>query len=187
MSSLKSLKQNQTLLKQVVKYGSFCKTLTRLEQKFLDNDYLRFSFFQNWLEEAGTVYPLKFSQKITMLLKFWCWGKSYSIWKANSITRTIAQLEAIETFRKYLNREIETQLLKTHKGFFDSVEKLPLTPNQREACVCEEDNTLIVAGPGTGKTSTIVAKIGFLLQQNRCTPNEILALAFACKICHCGG
>jgi DNA helicase-4 len=178
---IKPQKNSQILLQQIVKYGHFCDTLILLQQKILDNDFLRYSFFKDWLDKTNTVSPLSFSHKIGMLLQFWSWSKNFPLWKANRITRSINQLKSTETFRKYINQETENNLLKAHGVFFDSVEKSPLTPKQREACICEEDNTLVVAGPGTGKTSTIVAKIGFLLQQNRCTPNEILALAFTKK------
>ena len=48
--------------------------------------------------------------------------------------------------------------------FFDTLEKHPLTPAQRRACVVDEDNVLVLAGAGTGKTSTMMAKAAYLVR-----------------------
>ncbi len=64
------------------------------------------------------------------------------------------------------------------KPFFDAVEKSPLTDEQIAACVCMDDNLLVVAAAGSGKTSTMVAKTGYVLQQGLARSDQILLLAF---------
>jgi DNA helicase IV len=71
--------------------------------------------------------------------------------------------------------------LSSYKEYFDKIEKLPLTKRQREACVIDEDNNLVLAGAGTGKTSTIVGRAGYLVKSGQAKPNEILMLAFGNK------
>jgi len=44
--------------------------------------------------------------------------------------------------------------------------------------VTDQDTTLVVAGAGTGKTSTIVGKVDYLLRHDLAQPNEILVVAF---------
>ncbi|MCE2438579.1 MAG: UvrD-helicase domain-containing protein [Candidatus Latescibacteria bacterium] len=63
--------------------------------------------------------------------------------------------------------------------FFDRVEARPLTDEQRRAVVVDEDRNLIVAAAGSGKTSVIVAKAGWLIQKGYRRPSELLLLAFA--------
>ena len=67
------------------------------------------------------------------------------------------------------------------QAYFDEVETFPLTELQREACIADEDNNLVLAGAGTGKTSTMVGRSGFLIQSNQAKPEQILMLAFANK------
>jgi DNA helicase IV len=67
---------------------------------------------------------------------------------------------------------------KKLQGFFSTVEKNPLTEEQIEACICMEDNVLIVAAAGSGKTSTMVAKTGYILHEGLASPEQILLLAF---------
>jgi len=71
--------------------------------------------------------------------------------------------------------------LAAHAAFFDSVESKPLTDSQRRACVVNEDNNLVLAGAGTGKTSTMIGRAGYLLASQRAVPDELLMLAFARK------
>ena len=64
------------------------------------------------------------------------------------------------------------------KDFFDTIESNPLTPEQRQAVVTDEDATLVLAGAGSGKTSVIVAKAAYLIQRGIRKPDEILLMAF---------
>ncbi|SHJ58246.1 DNA helicase-4 [Palleronia salina] len=78
---------------------------------------------------------------------------------------------AIETF-------VEAQL-RRWREFFDTVESMPLTPEQRLSVVVDEDATLVLAGAGSGKTSVITAKAAYLVKAEIRKPNELLLLAFA--------
>ena len=83
----------------------------------------------------------------------------------------------VENFREqYANR-----LKARFSAYFDRVESNPLIESQRDACVIDEDNNLVLAGAGTGKTSTMVARAGFLIKSGQATPDQILMLAFANK------
>jgi len=79
------------------------------------------------------------------------------------------------------NEAYETDLLRRLEGFFDTVERYPLTERQRLAIVREENNALVVAGAGTGKTSTVVGKVGFLLRHHQVDSERMLLLAYARK------
>ncbi|MCW2293169.1 DNA helicase-4 [Pseudomonas sp. BIGb0408] len=68
--------------------------------------------------------------------------------------------------------------LSRHTHLFDTVESKPLTARQREACVVDEDNNLILAGAGSGKTSTVMGRVAFLVQSGQAKPEEILLLAY---------
>jgi DNA helicase-4 len=76
------------------------------------------------------------------------------------------------------NKKFVTDELARWKEFFDGVEKSPLTAEQRVASVVFEDRNLLVAAAGSGKTSTIVGKIGYALLAKQYAPSDILVLAF---------
>ena len=98
------------------------------------------------------------------------------------------QKELIETVRAFqaqpnearddaIQRFIERELIEM-SGFFDTIEKNPLTPEQRLAVVTDEDATLVLAGAGSGKTSVIVAKATYLVERGIRKVDEILLLAY---------
>jgi len=82
-----------------------------------------------------------------------------------------ARADAVSTF--------VTAELERWKEFFDTVETMPLTPEQRLSVVVDEDATLVLAGAGSGKTSVITAKAAYLVKAGIRQPEEILLLAFA--------
>ena len=76
------------------------------------------------------------------------------------------------------NKEFVAKELNRYKDFFDTVESCPLTKEQREAIIIDEANTLIVAGAGSGKTSTIIGKAKYLVKKGLASPEEVLLIAF---------
>ena len=50
-----------------------------------------------------------------------------------------------------------------YRKYFSSIEKYPLTLRQRQAIIVDEQRNLVIAGAGTGKTSTVVGKVGYLV------------------------
>ena len=56
-----------------------------------------------------------------------------------------------------------------------------LNPEQKKAVESESRRMMIQAGPGTGKTRTLTAKIAFLISRKQVPPDRILALTFTNK------
>ncbi|ABZ76562.1 UvrD/REP helicase [Shewanella halifaxensis HAW-EB4] len=83
-----------------------------------------------------------------------------------------------DIFTERYNQWWQDKQLDAYKNLFDSLEANPLTQFQREACVVDENNTLVIAGAGTGKTSTMAAKAAYLVNQGLAQPQDILMLAY---------
>ena len=99
----------------------------------------------------------------------------------DAIARIRSFLAAPSNFRNGANRKFIGAEIALKKSYFDSVESDPLTPEQREAVVTDENATLVLAAAGSGKTSVIVSKAGYLVETKRRAPKEILMLSFARK------
>ena len=65
-----------------------------------------------------------------------------------------------------------------YQNYFNTVEKKPLTDRQRQSIILNQKRNLIIAGAGTGKTSTIIGKIGYLVKNKNCFENDILVIAY---------
>ena len=87
-------------------------------------------------------------------------------------------LEQGEAAIRQRNREWTTKVIKEYHDFFSTVETTPLNLSQCEAVVNGEDALLVLAGAGSGKTSVLVARAGWLLKRKLSLPDQILLLAF---------
>lgn len=68
--------------------------------------------------------------------------------------------------------------LKRYAPLFDTIERAPLTHEQRVAAVTLAARNVVIAAAGSGKTSTMVGKVAYALCSGRYKPDEILVLAF---------
>ena len=98
------------------------------------------------------------------------------IWMLKTIRDFVKDPEA---FRARANEAFVENELRQSREFLDRVEARPLTDEQRRAVVVDEDRNLVVAAAGSGKTSVIVAKAGWLARRGYRHPQELLLLAFA--------
>lgn len=98
----------------------------------------------------------------------------------NSIVKSNTLRELLAEFATHNVQHLNAQKAKL-KSFFDTVEASPLTDEQTDACICMDDAVQIVAAAGSGKTSTMVAKTGYVLKEELAKPEEILLLAFNTK------
>ena len=88
-------------------------------------------------------------------------------------------LDAPEDARSKANVAFVANELVRSRALFDRIEARPLTKEQRKAVVVDERCNLVVAAAGSGKTSVIVAKAGWLVRRGYRKPSELLLLAFA--------
>lgn len=87
--------------------------------------------------------------------------------------------------KKHNDSYIERHLV-SEKTFFDNVlktvdEKVVLDDEQRRVCLDDEDYSLIIAGAGAGKTTTLAAKVKYLIDIKKIDPKDILIIAFTNK------
>jgi len=85
----------------------------------------------------------------------------------------------IEQARVEANLRVVKQAKEDLRGFFSTVEKMPLSEEQQDATLIDEDLNLVIAAAGSGKTSTIVSKVAHWVASGRYQPEEVMALAFA--------
>ena len=142
----------------------------RLEQFTDPSRYITHSMFTNLEDEARDVVDRFPSQ----------WPDSLS----GNIE--IRMLEAAQDFlinprdrRANANAMFVVDELNRSKVLFDKIESRPLTDEQRRAVIVDEDRNLVVAAAGSGKTSVIVAKAGWVILKQYRQPSELLLLAFA--------
>jgi len=100
----------------------------------------------------------------------------------NVIKKFIKNYKKIPNLRKEFNISFVESELKTYSDFFNNIEDgenfVELDEQQRKAVVTDEDNNLIIAGAGSGKTTTIVGKVNYILDKYKVNPKEVLLISY---------
>lgn len=79
------------------------------------------------------------------------------------------------------NKAFVQNELENTRELLNHVEGQSLDEQQRKAVIINEDNQLVIAGAGSGKTTTIIGKVKYLTQKLHIEPNRILLLSFTRK------
>ncbi|MDO5858598.1 AAA family ATPase [Myroides odoratimimus] len=80
----------------------------------------------------------------------------------------------------YNNYFLLEELDKTEK-IFNNIGGIALDNQQREAILTDEDNSLVIAGAGCGKSTTVIGKITYLTTILNVNPKDILIISFTDK------
>ena len=157
----------RTLASQI---GILQSVYDRLAQLADPSAYLRLSIFNELRHDAENAAELFTAN----------WPNTLSNTPEIQRLRTILDfLQDPEHFRAKTNATFIANELHRSQELFDRIEKRPLTEEQRKAVVVDDDRNLVIAAAGSGKTSVIAAKAGWLLQRGYRCPSELLLLAFA--------
>lgn len=82
------------------------------------------------------------------------------------------------TQKLMLQPMLPAEQIERARNIIGKIEKHELSDEQISAIAGAGHNTLVLAGAGTGKTTTIVGYIAWLLNTGTATPEEILVLSF---------
>jgi DNA helicase-4 len=94
------------------------------------------------------------------------------------ITYFVNKYDGVSRLREKYNNEFVKKEAAAFSYLFNSLENYPLSEDQIEAIVRDEDNNLVIAGAGTGKTTTISGKIAYILEKGLAKPDELLIISF---------
>jgi len=86
----------------------------------------------------------------------------------------LKEYHRIEDLSDALQKEI-----KDNVSFFDNFDNKSLDEQQRIACVLNDCDLEIIAGAGTGKTHTLLAKAAYLIEEKNISAEDILFLSFS--------
>jgi Superfamily I DNA and RNA helicases len=152
------------------------KYLARSDYKRLVEDYAELnSFFQN--------------QKAAKTLSYYCSANSVPGAEVEAFLRNYADIDNLESGSESIRRHNQTFLerhLESEKDYLDNILKsvdpvISLDAEQRQVVLSDEDYTLVIAGAGAGKTTTVAAKVRYLVERQHIEPEKILVISFTNK------
>ena len=111
--------------------------------------------------------------------------QKYSINK-DQLLLIIKKLEKADELVEAHNAEFLTASKAKEKDYLDSIlrdidHNIALDENQRDVVLTDEDYCLVIAGAGAGKTTTVAAKVKYLVDKKHIDPKQILVISFTNK------
>jgi len=128
------------------------------EKFILDNEVLIHDL--DFIEKEGAYSELKDERKIQELHKI---------------------LKDLEETRQKHNAAFIEKELRENQEFFETALSYPLDKQQRQSIVNLEDNLLVISSAGSGKTSTMMGKLLYLVEKRGIKPNRILTITYTHK------
>ena len=111
--------------------------------------------------------------------------------KNNNISKDLVEetLEKYSNFENVVdkhNDEYVAKALKSEEKYLDSIlvqvdPAIKLDMDQRKVVLTDEDYSLVIAGAGAGKTTTVAAKVKYLVEKKGVDPRQILVVSFTNK------
>lgn len=145
-----------------------------LEKSLLDEDhYLAHSEMEQFLKE---------NTDILSQLEFVSDNKAFSRFSdERGVSEFYRHLKELSQERTTHNEGFVHKELEEHQEFFDTVLSYPLDEQQRDSIVKLEDNCLVISSAGSGKTSTMIGKLLYLVRKREVKPSRILTITYTHK------
>ncbi len=99
---------------------------------------------------------------------------------------TLSKYDAFESIIDSQNERFVQLKLKEEREYLDTL-LIPCNPairldeDQRKVVLTDEDHCLVIAGAGAGKTTTVAAKVKYLVEKQGVDPKQILVISFTNK------
>ena len=184
MSLLNKLFENN---KKTIPNNENAKTVLELNEfieKLLGTDsYIAKSEYLKKIDSSKEVVNYFNQLKNDGLLYDFCKKNKTS---ENTILTTLKKYSGIEELVTKHNTDFIQQKLKSEKNYLDTILKdvdpnIMLDDDQRKVVLTDEDYCLVIAGAGAGKTTTVAAKVKYLVEKKNIDPSEILVVSFTNK------
>ena len=176
MDSNKSVPKNENVIK-LQELKVFIDSLMNFDRYIAKSDYLQkmkeyeavINFF-HVLETSGMLDNFSRINKIAL----------------SEIRYVLNAFADIEKLVDQHNEEFIEKAMIREKEYLDNVLKevdptVLLDEDQRRVILTDEDYCLVIAGAGAGKTTTVAAKIKYLVDRQGVKPSQILVVSFTNK------
>ena len=103
-----------------------------------------------------------------------------------ALRRFLQQMKTLDADITAHNTAYVDRVLERDKVYFDNILKqidpnIQLDEEQHRAVITDDDYCLLVAGAGAGKTTTMAAKVKYLVERKHIDPSEIIVISYTNK------
>ena len=180
-------KQGSTMLKQdspknenvfhVIECGKFIDSLLSMDKYIPRSEYLsKLSEFSSYIEFFNVL------KKSGMFEEF-CRKNELKAGKINTILESYGNIQNLVDEH---NDMFVAGCIEKEKEYLDNIlnsvdPNIVLDEDQRRVVLTDEDYCLVIAGAGAGKTTTVAAKVKYLVDKKGIDPSQILVVSFTNK------
>lgn len=102
------------------------------------------------------------------------------------VRKILSIYDNIYSYADKHNDQYINDKLVSEKDYLDHIleavdPNITLDEDQRKVVLTDEDYSLVIAGAGAGKTTTVAAKVKYLVDKKKINPSEILVVSFTNK------
>lgn len=181
----KKAKTNESVVVQN-KTQQFCdaeKFNVELNEFLSNNIYYSRRSYASFINNYKGLYEYFNALKDSGMLLHYCKNNNVPI---EILETFLSQYQNIKGVIDTHNVSFIESSMRTEKVYLDNILKeidpmILLDNDQRKAVLVDEDYCLIIAGAGAGKTTTVAAKVKYLVDKKGVDPKEILVISFTNK------
>lgn len=172
-----------TEYKSILEFNNEFKILLSQDQYIARSDY---AYLIDKYHDTFLFYD---NNRKANTLVYYCKTNKLNIEEINSFLQCysdIVDLRKGSIKVKQHNEEFLSAHLNTEKQYLDGIlnkvdPKIKLDDEQRRVILSDEDYSLVIAGAGAGKTTTVAAKVRYLVEKKQIDPKQILVISFTNK------
>lgn len=155
----------------------------KLSELLKSDNYISRKDYSFLFEEFEKSYNSLLTIKNADLLKSYCKKNKVSENLVNDFINNYANLKNLVSER---NKSFVLSEMQKEKDYLDGIlkdvdPKILLDDDQRKVILTDEDYCLVIAGAGAGKTTTVAAKVKYLVEKKNIDPKQILIISFTNK------
>lgn len=161
---------------------------TELDELLNADKYIARRDYQHLLQSYRELYDQFQTLKKSKTLAYFCDNNGIELERVEAFMKSYDDLIAEDGSKVITahNDNYVNQHLQSEKTYLDNILKkvdpaICLDEEQRQVVLSDEDYTLVIAGAGAGKTTTVAAKVKYLVDRKHIDPKQILVISFTNK------